>query len=91
MNNSSLLATAVCLAGCLALAGCKGKFDPASGEAQQAQVTPTGDAGLISVQDPSQFPLVAAGRVDTPTKLDVTGSVFPDIDRFRRQNPNFFV
>jgi len=81
MNNSSLLATAVCLAGCLALAGCKGKFDPASGEAQQAQVTPTGDAGLISVQDPSQFPLVAAGRVDTPTKLDVTGSVFPDIDR----------
>ena len=81
MNNFSLTIAAICLSGCLALAGCKGKFDPASGEAQQAQVTPTGDAGLISVQDPNQFPLVTAGRVNTPTKLDVTGSVFPDIDR----------
>jgi len=61
--------------------GCGKKFDPAGGEAQQAQVTQTGNAGLISVQDPKQFPLVTAGRVDTPTKLDVTGSVFPDIDR----------
>jgi cobalt-zinc-cadmium efflux system membrane fusion protein len=81
MNNFSLTIAAICLSGCLALAGCKDKFDPASGEAQQAQVTPTGDAGLISVQDPNQFPLVTAGRVNTPTKLDVTGSVFPDIDR----------
>jgi membrane fusion protein, heavy metal efflux system len=81
MNNFSLTIAAICLSGCLALAGCKDKFDPASGEAQQAQVTPTGDAGLISVQDQSQFPLVTAGRVNTPTKLDVTGSVFPDIDR----------
>ena len=81
MNNFSLTIAAICLSGCLALAGCKGKFDPASGEAQQAQVTPTGDAGLISVDDPRRFPLVTAGRVNTPTKLDVTGSVFPDIDR----------
>jgi membrane fusion protein, heavy metal efflux system len=81
MNNFSLTIAAICLSGCFALAGCKGKFDPASGEAQQAQVTPTGDAGLISVDDPRRFPLVTAGRVNTPTKLDVTGSVFPDIDR----------
>ena len=81
MNSPSLLTTVLCLAGCLALAGCKSKFDPASGEAKQTQVTQTGDAGLISVQDPSQFPLVTAGRIDTPSKLDVTGSVFPDIDR----------
>jgi membrane fusion protein, heavy metal efflux system len=81
MNNSFLLTAACCLAACLALAGCKSKFDPASGEAQQAKVTQTGDAGLISVQDSSQFPLVAASRVDSPSKLDVTGSVFPDIDR----------
>ena len=77
----SLSIAAFYLAGCLALAGCKSNFDPASGEAQPAQVTPTGDAGPISVQDPSQFPLVAAGRVDAPSKLDVTGSVFADIDR----------
>jgi len=81
MNNFSLTIAAICLSGCLALAGCKGKFDPASGEAQQAQVTPTGDAGLISVDDPRKFPLVTAARVNTPTKLEVTGSVFPDIDR----------
>lgn len=81
MNSFSLSTAAFCLAGCLALAGCGNKFNPASGEAKQAQVTQTGDAGLISVQDPGQFPLVAAGRVDTPSKLDVTGSVFPDIDR----------
>jgi cobalt-zinc-cadmium efflux system membrane fusion protein len=81
MNSFSLSTAAFCLAGCLALAGCGNKFNPASGEAKQAQVTQTGDAGLISVQDPGQFPLVAAGRVDTPSKLDVAGSVFPDIDR----------
>ena len=81
MNNLSLLAAACCLAGCLALAGCGNKFNPASGAAQQAQVTQTGDAGLISVQDPNQFPLVTGGRVDAPSKLDVTGSVFPDIER----------
>jgi cobalt-zinc-cadmium efflux system membrane fusion protein len=81
MTHPSPFTTVFCLAGCLALAGCGNKFNPASGEAQQAQVTQTGDAGLISVQDPNQFLLVAAGRVDTPSKLDVTGSVFPDIDR----------
>jgi cobalt-zinc-cadmium efflux system membrane fusion protein len=44
-------------------------------------VTQTGDAALISVQDPSRFPLAAAGRFDAPSKLEVTGSVFPDISR----------
>lgn len=81
MKNLSLLKTGCCLAGCIALTGCGKKFNPASGEVQQSQVTQTGNAALISVQDPSQFPLVAAGRFDAPSKLDVTGSVFPDIDR----------
>jgi cobalt-zinc-cadmium efflux system membrane fusion protein len=85
MTNFSLLratySLAGCLAGCLVLAGCKGKFDPAGGEVKQAQVTPTGDAELVTVEDPSQFPLVTASRFDAPNKLDVTGSVFPDIDR----------
>jgi membrane fusion protein, heavy metal efflux system len=81
MTNSSLLKAAFYLAGCLVLVGCGKKFNPSSGEVQQAQVTPTGDAALVSVGDSSQFPLVAAGRFDAPSKLDVTGSVFPDIDR----------
>jgi cobalt-zinc-cadmium efflux system membrane fusion protein len=81
MSNSSLMKAGCFLAGCIALAGCGKKFNPASGEAPQAQVTQTGNAGLISVQDATQFPLVTAGRFDAPTKLDVTGSVFPDISR----------
>ncbi len=81
MTNLSLLKAGCCLAGCLALAGCGKKFNPASGEVQQSPVTQTGDAALIPVDDPTQFPLIAAGSVDVPEKLDVTGSVFPDIDR----------
>lgn len=81
MKNVPLLFAGCYLAGCVALTGCGKKFNPASGEAQPSQVTQTGDAALISVQDPSQFPLVAAGRFDAPSKLDVTGSVFPDISR----------
>jgi cobalt-zinc-cadmium efflux system membrane fusion protein len=81
MTDLSLLKAGCVLAGCLALTGCGKKFNPASGEVQQAQVAQTGDAATISVQDSSQFPLVAASRFDAPTKLDVTGSVFPDISR----------
>ena len=47
----------------------------------QAQVVEAGNAALISVEKPEQFSLVTAGRVETPSRLDVTGSVFPDIDR----------
>ena len=73
--------TACCLAACLALAGCGKKFNPASGAASPAQVVETGNAGLVTVDNPEQFPLVAAGRIDEPDKLNVTGSVFPDISR----------
>lgn len=81
MIHRSQLTAGIFLAGLFALAGCGKKFNPSSGEAQQAQVTQTGDAGLISVDDSRQFPLVTASRVDSPTRLDVTGSVFPDISR----------
>lgn len=65
----------------LALAGCGKKFNPASGEVQQAQVIETSNAGLISVDHPDQYPVVAAQRVDRPDTLSVTGSVSPDISR----------
>ncbi len=81
MNYRSQLTAGIFVAGLFALAGCGKKFNPSSGEAQQAQVIQTGDAGLISVDDSRQFPLVTASRVDSPTRLDVTGSVFPDISR----------
>jgi membrane fusion protein, heavy metal efflux system len=81
MMHSSILRTSCCVAALLALAGCKGKFDPASGAASPAQVIETGDAAIVNVDDASQFPLVAAGKVDQPETLSVTGSVFPDISR----------
>ncbi len=81
MINTSVLKTLCCVAACLALAGCEKKFNPASGAASPAQVVETGNAGLVSVGNPDQFPLVAAGRIDEPDKLNVTGSVFPDISR----------
>jgi cobalt-zinc-cadmium efflux system membrane fusion protein len=81
MTNSSVLKTVCCLAACLALAGCGKKFNPASGAASPAQVVETGNAGIVSVDHPEQYPTVAAGRIDEPEKLNVTGSVFPDISR----------
>jgi cobalt-zinc-cadmium efflux system membrane fusion protein len=65
----------------LPLAGCKGKFDPASGAPSPAQVVTTGNSDLISVDHPEQFPVTAAGQIDEPDKLNVTGSVTPDISR----------
>jgi cobalt-zinc-cadmium efflux system membrane fusion protein len=81
MMTAHVLKTICCLAACLALAGCEKKFNPASGAASPAQVIETGDAGLINVDHPDQFPTVATGRIDEPDKLSVTGSVNPDISR----------
>jgi cobalt-zinc-cadmium efflux system membrane fusion protein len=81
MTKTSLFRTACFLAAGLAMAGCKKSFDPASGTASPAQVVETGNAGVVSVDHPDQYPTVAASRVDEPDKLDVTGSVFPDISR----------
>jgi cobalt-zinc-cadmium efflux system membrane fusion protein len=75
------LTTACLLAASLALAGCKKSFNPASGAASPVQVVETGDAGLVTVDHPEQYPTVTAGRIDEPEELDVTGSVFPDISR----------
>jgi cobalt-zinc-cadmium efflux system membrane fusion protein len=81
MTNASLLRTVCCLAALLLLAGCGKKFNPANGAASSAKVIETGNASLVTVDHPEQFPTVAAGRIDEPDKLNVTGSVFPDISR----------
>ncbi len=81
MTRRSIFAAACCVTALFALAGCKKNFDPASGAASPAQVVETGNPGIVSVDHPEQYPTVAAGRVDEPDKLDVTGSVFPDIAR----------
>ena len=81
MTKTSLFQSACFLAAWLALAGCKSKFDPSSGAASPAQVVETGNAGVVTVDHPEQYPTVAANRRDEPEKLDVTGSVFPDVSR----------
>ena len=70
MTNASILKAVGCLAACLALAGCGKKFNPAERRGAQAQVVETGNAALISVEKPEQFPLVTAGRVETPSRLE---------------------
>jgi cobalt-zinc-cadmium efflux system membrane fusion protein len=73
---------AVCfLAVPLALAACKKDFDPANGEVSQAQVITAGNTETISISKPWQYPLTTASSIEVPDKLNVTGSVFPDIDR----------
>ncbi len=81
MTNASILKAVGCVAACLSLAGCGKKFNPENGEVPPAKVVQAENAALVSVERPEQFQLVTAGRVETPSRLDATGSVFPDIDR----------
>ncbi len=81
MTKTSLFRSACLLAAWLVLAGCKSKFDPASGAPSPAQVVETGNAGVVTVDHPDQYPTVAASRIDEAEKLEVTGSVFPDVSR----------
>jgi membrane fusion protein, heavy metal efflux system len=65
----------------LALTACGKKFDPASGAAPTPQVEEASNAAVVTVEHPNQFAVVAAGRIEAPHKLSVTGSVFPDINQ----------
>lgn len=65
----------------LALTACGNKFDPASGAAAAPQVEEVGNAGVVTVDHPNDFQVVAAGRIEAPRRLNVTGSVFPDINQ----------
>lgn len=66
---------------CCSLCACKKDFDPASGAPPSPQVIDRSDAGLVSVDHPEQFPVIAAESVSAPETLNVTGSVNPDISR----------
>lgn len=66
---------------CIGLAGCGKKFNPEDGKVSAAQVVEASNGGLVAVENPQQFPLVPATRIDAPEKLSVTGAVFPDVAR----------
>ncbi|MGC1870710.1 MAG: efflux RND transporter periplasmic adaptor subunit [Acidobacteriaceae bacterium] len=81
MIKKSILKSACTLAMCLSVAACGKKFNPASGSAPSAQVIETSNTGQVTVDHPEQFTLVPAGGVDLRSKLNVTGTVNPDIAR----------
>jgi membrane fusion protein, heavy metal efflux system len=81
MTNKPTLRVLGCLAACLSLTACGKPFDPAVGAPPAAQQTTAGDMSLVTVDKPDQFPLVRAEQIDVPARLDVTGSVNPDIAR----------
>jgi cobalt-zinc-cadmium efflux system membrane fusion protein len=81
MMSKSVLKAIFCLAGCLLLAACEKKSNPADGAPPPAQVIQVGNEGLVTVDNPEQFPLVAADQIEAFDQLNVTGSVNPDIAR----------
>jgi cobalt-zinc-cadmium efflux system membrane fusion protein len=67
---------------CFTLTACEKKqFNPADGAPKAAQPTEIGDMSLVEIDKPDLFPLVAAGQVDEPAQLNVTGTVNPDVSR----------
>jgi cobalt-zinc-cadmium efflux system membrane fusion protein len=64
------------------LAGCNGKPSDPKSEAPPASVVQTDtDASLVHVDHPEQFTLFAATRYAGVSKIQVTGTVNPDISR----------
>jgi len=81
MIRRSLLQCCLGLLICLSLTACKKEFNPSDGAPPAAQVVPSGDMSLVSVDKPDLFPVVPAERVEGAAELNATGSVFPDIAR----------
>jgi len=79
----ALLAGAGALALALLLAGCgaKGETDPGGGAPPPVKVEREGDADLVKVDHPEQFPLAVAARYDATEELNVTGVVSADVSR----------
>lgn len=67
---------------CLSLIACKSKpLDPAAGAVTPDKPVETGDMSYVRVDKPNLFPIVQAERVEAPSEMQATGSIFPDIAR----------
>ena len=83
MKCALLIGAALCLVADLSLTGCGSKVE-ADGKAEAppaAKVEREGDANVVKVDHPEQFPLATAGEHDSAPELNVTGSVNPDVSR----------
>jgi cobalt-zinc-cadmium efflux system membrane fusion protein len=77
---SVLLSITVCA--CLAISGCKsGQVDAAAEAPPTAKVISGVDVNYFAVEHPERYPIVTATEYQGPSKLSVTGNVFPDIAR----------
>ena len=65
----------------LLVAGCDGKAKTGDGAPPPARVEREQDVNLLQVDHPEQFPLVKAVEHTTTSRLNVTGTVSPDISR----------
>lgn len=65
-----------------AATGCNSKpADPKSEAPPAATVQPDADPSLVQVKNPQDFPLATVAGYEAPSKLNVTGTVNPDISR----------
>jgi cobalt-zinc-cadmium efflux system membrane fusion protein len=76
----TFIPTALIFAVALILSSCK-KQEGGNSAPPPTQVATTGNMALVQVDKPDQFPLVVADPFEAAAKLDVTGTVFPDIAR----------
>jgi cobalt-zinc-cadmium efflux system membrane fusion protein len=81
MKSKSILESLCCLGLLFALTACEKKFNPADGVPPKTQVVENGNNSVVTVDNPEQFPVVAADQIEAADKLNVTGSVNPDIAR----------
>jgi cobalt-zinc-cadmium efflux system membrane fusion protein len=81
-NFHALSLLAISLAAGLTLSGCK-KEEAGDGAPPPVQVTHVTDMNLVTVDKTklSQFPTVAAEKLEAPAELNATGAVFPDVAR----------
>ena len=76
----ALVVTFAAVSGLL-VAGCDGKAKTGDGAPPPARVEREQDVNLLQVDHPEQFPLVKAVGHTTTSRLNVTGTVSPDISR----------
>jgi cobalt-zinc-cadmium efflux system membrane fusion protein len=76
-----LASTLLCI-GLGLIAGCsKNPSDPASEAPPAVSVQADADPSLVKVKNPEAFPLATVAGIQAPSKLNVTGTVAPDISR----------
>jgi cobalt-zinc-cadmium efflux system membrane fusion protein len=80
--NYGILLTILTFGSALIFTGCSdSKGDPKAEAPPPAKVEKEGDASIVQVDHPEQFPLVSAAAHDSASQLTVTGTVTPDISR----------